>query len=604
MFNLQNSAKYFNQTGRFLSFFSIGGLLCIYNIGASSKEELKLWSFFNCSVADNTTTWAGNHTFDNSYYKICIPHSFNCNENIGSHTKGFGWYTTSVKLNADPGEELFLEFGGVALRCKVFIDGNLAGENNFAYLPFRLPVKSEKDSITIAVQVDNRLLKNDIPDISCNGWWIYGGLIREVSLVRVPVPRIENCQVRTTYSGKDSFQVYFSADTVHIKPDSIELRVSRTGEKTRCFKVAACDTLPISGITPWSPETPVLYDFTITPFWKGRKGEAASIKRGFSHLYVRDAQLWLNGRPIFLRGVGRHDVGLHSIGHGLTRQQRLEDLKNIKALGANMLRIAHFPQHRDIYELCDSIGLIVMDEMPAWKSPPDLLGDTIKRQKLFDYMDALIDAHGNHTSIGIWCVGNEINGMNYSVGDYIKTMADFMKKSDPSRMFTYTSFFYQFDKAFEYADVVAINEYFGWYVGSVEMLNPMFRSIHEKFPDKPIIVTEFGAAAALGIRNPKAALAGPIASMVTKDFSEDYQALLMKEQIKTIWNNHPITGGAVVWCYNDFMENRKMPNPKIFEKGLTGLGIVTEDRKKKLAYSAVKAEFESIRKEMLKDNGY
>jgi beta-glucuronidase len=560
---------------------------------------------FKFTALDSSLSYYGSNIDDSKWITVTPTHSYNLNQDIANHTKGFGWYRTEKVIDCNAGEELFLEFEGVALRCKVFINGQFAGENLKTYLPFRVPVKVEDtDSLQIAVQVDNRLLKEDIPDVSCNGWWIYGGLIREVSLVRVPLRRIENCQIRTVFAGKDSFLVHFSCDTIRQKPDSIEICIYGNGNQKYRFLVTSVDSFSISGIKPWSPENPILYNVTVTSFWNGKKGIPTYLKRGFSHLYVENGKLHLNGKPIFLRGVGRHDVGDHSIGHGLTRSERLRDLQEIKNLGANMLRIAHFPQHRDIYELCDSIGLIVMDEMPAWKSSPALLGDSLKRRKLFDYMDALIDAHGNYTCIGIWCVGNEINGMRYSVKEYVQAMAGFMHKKDPSRLFTYTSFFFQFDKAFEYADIIAINEYFGWYLGSVDMLNPLFESIYKKFPDKPVIITEFGAAAAMGIRNPEASLAGPVTSVFLKDFSEDYQALLMKEQIKTIWKNRPIANGAVVWCYNDFMENRKMPNPKVLESGITCLGIVTQERKKKMAYNAVKTEFEAIRLEMLKNNGY
>lgn len=582
-------------------------LFAVY-ISIDAQEPDRLWLKnwrFRFTARDSSFSYAQDSVKNAWWLNVTIPHSYNNGQDIAKHTKGFGWYITEITIKRKAGEELFLEFGGVALRCKVFINGELAGKNRLAYLPFRVPVKAvDQQTIQIAVQVDNRLLKRDIPDVSCNGWWIYGGLVREVALVRLPVKRVENCQIRTVYAGPDSFHVFFSCDTVQCKPDSIAICISGDGEIQHGFRVAADDTFFIGGINAWSPENPVLYNFTITPFWNGEEGRTVTIKRGFCQLSVKNAKLLLNGKPIFIRGVGRHDVGKHAIGHGLTREERREDLLAIKSLGANMLRIAHFPQHHDIYEICDSIGLIVMDEMPAWKSPPGLLGDSFRRRKLFAYMDALIDAHGNHTCLGIWCVGNEINGMNYSVKEYVKAMADFMKQKDHSRIFTYTSFFYQFDKAFEYADIIAINEYFGWYLGSVDMLNSLFTSIHKNFPDKPIVVTEFGAAAAFGIRNKEATLAGPIKSVFTKDFSEDYQALLIKEQIKTIWRNRKICNGAVVWCYNDFMENRKMPNPKILESGITGLGIVTEERKKKLVFNTVKREFKAIRMEMIKNNGY
>jgi beta-galactosidase len=579
------------------------------SFSATDTVSIRQWLFR--FVADDCSHSYASDTNLQKWQSVEIPHSFNLKESLGKHTTGYGWYKTELKIRSKKDSEYFLEFDGVCLRSKVFINGLFAGECNQAYMPFKVNISKfiyDKNKVHIAVQVDNQLRQNDFPDHNCDGWWIYGGLIRGVRLASFPKNHIENCQIRTFYITDNKYLVIVSFDNVVIKPDSLVLSIkdfNNSSVITKCFSncPASPCSLVVNGVKPWNSDTPYLYNFSIMPYWKSKAGRLLHYKKGFAQLQVLNGSLNLNGKPIFLRGIGRHDV-LGDKGPLLTRHERLADLVAIKSTGANMLRIAHFPQHQDIYELCDSLGLIVMDEMPAWKSYPGFLGDTLGQRMASEYMSSLISAHGNYTCIGIWCIGNEISSVENRIAMYVKYMADFTRRTDPSRLVTYTSYFYQFDKAYQYVDVASVNEYFGWYLGSINMLTSLFASIKKECPAKPIIVTEFGASASIGIRNPDASMPGPIVSVFTKDYSEDFQALFHQNQIETIWKNRKNCSGAVVWCYNDFMEYRERPNPEELQPGMNGMGLVTKDRKQKLALEVVKKSFMFIKKSMENDGGY
>jgi len=575
---------------------------------ASDTLELSSWRF--CFVGEDSSHGYADGPQQAEWRQVEIPHSYNLRERLGSHKAGFAWYSTSFSTRSRKGVDSFLELEGIALRCKVFLDGRLIGRWSRAYLPFSIDITSEvaaKGEHTLSIQVDNRLRQREFPDPNCNGWWIYGGIIREVRIVQAARQRIENPQVRTFYLAPDSFRVTLSFVGVPRPPDSVRITVApHSGGRqaaARLLREGFPYTFVVGGVKPWSPSSPLLYDFSVIPYWDNRPGKAICVRRGFAQLRVVDGGLWLNERPIFLRGIGRHDV-IADRGPLLTREERLADLVRIKSTGANMLRIAHFPQHRDVYEICDSLGIIVMDEMPAWKTYPVFLGDTSGQRKAKEYMQSLIDAHGNYTSVAIWCIGNEIQSIKGRVADYVRHVSEFTKSIDPSRLVTYTSYFYQFDRAYQYVDIVSVNEYFGWYVGSIAMLPSLLKSIRRECPSKPLLVSEFGASAGLGIRNADATPAGPVRSLFSKDFSEDYQALFHKEQIETIWKCRRICHGAVVWCYNDFMEAREMPNPTELVPGWNGMGIVTNDRKPKSALTAVDSAFTMIAREMVKLGGY
>jgi beta-glucuronidase len=573
-----------------------------FEISASnSTETLDEWQF--CFAGeDSSLSFFEIQEPGKRWEKIKIPHSYNLNETFGKHMEGFAWYVKEIEIKLEEKYSYVLDFKGICLRGKIFVNGILIHDSKYAYLPFQIDITKFVNSsprLKIAVQVDNRLLRSDFPDQNCNGWWIYGGLIREVILKKIPELHIEGINISTFYLNKQTSEVIIKFDAPRKKTDSIIIEIvdSTKNEVMKCSTKNCICTLKVSNIEFWDPENPILYTFIFTPFFEGKKGEISIIKRGFKQLTVNNGMIHLNGRKLFIRGVGRHDVRGQR-GPLLTREERIDDLVAIKSSGANLLRIAHFPQHEDIYEICDSIGLIVMDEIPAWKTYPGFIGDSTGIQLASKYIEELLNAHGNYTCIGFWCIANEIQSVSDRVVMYIKNVAAITKKIDPSRLVTYTTYFYQFDKAYQYVDVISINEYFGWFVGSVDMLTSLIQMIKKEYPEKPILVTEFGAAAALGVRNQYANLAGPLKSIFTKDFSEDYQALFHKKQISTIWENREKCSGAVVWCYNDFMENRQMPNSKKLKTGLNGMGLVTEERQNKLAFGVVATEFMKIKREM------
>ena len=289
--------------------------------------------------------------------------------------------------------------------------------------------------------------------------------------------------------------------------------------------------------------------------------------------------------------VWRGTILLFLDGRPLSREQRLADLADIKSMGANFLRIAHFPQHRDIYELCDSIGLLVMDEIPAWKTNPKFLGSKAGREYGGTYMREMVAAHGNYTSLVIWSIGNQFKSYKTSVADFVGAVVSVVKQVDPSRLVTFCSYYYMWDKAFKSVDIIAINEYFGWELASLDMLPPMLDKIHKEWPDKPVIVSELGAQAQLGLRNGEPKLAGPIKSMLVKDISEDHQALFIAAHMDSIRSRHMFVNGMVVWDYNDYMANLNKKHAPGTPQGLNSCGIVTVNRERKLSYNVIRERY-------------
>lgn len=372
---------------------------------------------------------------------VVIPHVFPSEKQGGHPFRGYGWYFKEVAIpDSFMGSHVSLVFEGVCLRAEVFINGNRAGRSRFAYCPFTIDLDTFINAgrtLSIAVRVDSRLLPRQIPDPAARGWWIYGGIGREVYLQVRKNNTIDNFQFRTYWRSNDTFDLACSLlPRDGVQWDSVLLIVKEQGKAhhSRRFVLYKNDTLINMGsVHPWSPDDPFRYELQCIPYFQGKKGAVITLMRGFCQLTTNGTDLLLNGKPFYIRGLARHDM-LRIDGTPLTRQERLADLVDIKSMGGNFIRIAHFPQHRDIYELCDSLGLLVMDEIPAWKTDPGFLGSNSGKTFGSEYMQNVINAHGNYTSIVIWSIGNQINSFKATVADFVGDVATFVKKQDPTRL--------------------------------------------------------------------------------------------------------------------------------------------------------------------------
>jgi hypothetical protein len=142
-------------------------------------------------------------------------------------------------------------------------------------------------------------------------------------------------------------------------------------------------------------------------------------------------------------------------------------------------------------------------------------------------------------------------------------------------------------------DIIAVNEYFGWELASLDMLPPMLDKIHKEWPDKPLIISELGAQAQLGLQNKTPKLAGPVKSMIEKDISEGHQALFIGAHMDRIRNHQLYVKGMIVWSYNDYMANMNKKRGPGAPVGLNSCGVVTFKREHKLSYDIIKERYTS-----------
>lgn len=286
-------------------------------------------------------------------------------------------------------------------------------------------------------------------------WWL-SGLFRDVYLLSKPTHHIADIQIRAELDAlyrdgvlslntrlnraADGHQVQvslFDADnqpvalegeTIAMPHGSVDERGGWDNEIGQQFKLREPK--------PWSSESPSLYSCVVSLL--DSAGNVVDCERqqiGFRTVLIRDGQLLLNGQPLLIRGVNRHEHHPDR-GHALTEADMLEDIKLLKQYNFNAVRASHYPNHPRWYELCDEYGLYVVDEaniethgqvpMSRLSNDPSWADAYLQR------MIAMVERDKNHPSIIIWSLGNESG-----VGSNHAAMYQWTRYRDPSRPIQY-----------------------------------------------------------------------------------------------------------------------------------------------------------------------
>jgi len=546
------------------------------------------------------------------WVKIQVPGSYDQSRFNNLLYQGRAWYRTTFQAPpANANGRVFLKFEGVTIRSKVWVNGQLIGKHLFPYTRFEMDISDavRRDSPNLlAVLVDNAILERAIPDKGWRGWWNYGGINRGVSVESRPPVYTEDVAVTTRLAGaaagSGAWELRLQLRTRNHSAavdGSIEARVEDSRGRAlwsaverRSFASGVTETLMTTTLkqaAAWSPESPALHVLklrTVTPSQTHEK----TMRFGLRQIEAKGNQILLNGKPVFLKGVNRHEM---FPGEGMTvsREQTRKDLEDIKALGCNMVRTTHYTQDTSFYELADEMGLLVWTEIPAWQTRAETLEDeNVWKQYGEPQLREMVEGYRGYTSIVIWSVGNEFPSEKEPVAKYVERGCALVRKLDPSRLVTFASDKHDRDISFAPVDFLAINEYYGWYYGKLDDLGPVLDKLHAKWPDKPIVVAEFGSEAIPGWRNPSPGDSG------TSDYSEDYQVKLLTSHLEQIFapSRRGFMAGAIIWLYNDF------PNPSSFGRlhppvisFTNAKGLVTQDRQRKRSWYEVQKAFRAAR---------
>lgn len=242
-------------------------------------------------------------------------------------------------------------------------------------------------------------------------FWLFGGIYRPVYLEIKPENHIESLAVDARADGTLSVRPFVSTSANSVIDYRVETLDGEVLSVVRDASPGDTTRFVVEQVTPWSHETPALYMLVSELKVGGRLSHRVTEKIGFRTFEVRPGDgLYLNGKRVIFKGVNRHCFRPES-GRTLSREVALMDAELIKEMNMNAVRMSHYPPDVDFLEICDSIGLLVIDELCGWQKKYDT--PTARR-----LVKSLVERDRNHPSVVMWANGNE-GGWNREVdADY------------------------------------------------------------------------------------------------------------------------------------------------------------------------------------------
>ena len=587
----------------------IWGLVCICNIQYGSAQELlvnvygRQYTLLNGkwnAIIDpyqqgrKTAIYRNRALKDKADFKeyafegglrLNVPSDWNSQIPELKYYEGTMWYARKFEINKKSDENLFLYFGAVNYRCRVYLNGTLIGSHEGGFTPFQFNVTNvvKEGGNFLAVEVDNTRTADAIPALSFD-WWNYGGITRDVMLVHTPKNYIRDYFIQLDKYDSDRVhaEVQLSAQNAGqlVKIEIPELKIANkvftdgTGLAKATFRVR--------NLERWSPQAPKLYQVIVS-------SEVDEVKEniGFRNLYVKNTQIYLNDSPVFMKSIGLHEEISQRQGRAYSEQDAIALLSEAKGLGVNMIRLAHYPQNEYIVRLAEQMGLMLWEEIPVWQGIDFKDSSTrLKAQRMYTEM-LLRDR--NRCALTFWGVANE-TAPSESRNAFLKSLVELCHKMDTTRLITAafdlpklnseTNAFEMEDDFIENLDVVSINKYMGWYHRWPMSPSEIRWNVAL---DKPLIFSEFGGEALYGQSGD---------STVTSSCSEEYQEKLYKDNLE-MFKYIPNLAGISPWILFDFRSPYRFHPTN--QEGWNRKGLISDQGYRKKAWYVMKEYYESIK---------
>ncbi|HTG14373.1 MAG TPA: glycoside hydrolase family 2 TIM barrel-domain containing protein [Blastocatellia bacterium] len=489
--------------------------------------------------------------------------------------EGVVWYQRDFEFQPKTAPRTFLHIGAANYRSHVWVNQKRVCDHEGGYTPFDCEVTAvlHSGSNFVVIAVDATRLVDGIPSVGID-WFNYGGLTRDVSLVTVPNAFIDDYDVHLAHGPSfDPLNKEISG-YVHVLDAAagteVTVDIPETGAKTTAHTDAdgnAPFSLKASNLTLWSHESPKLYKVHLSA---GEDSLTDDI--GFRDIRVNGTRILLNGKPIFLEGANMHAEAPIRGGRAYSEEDVDTIFSYLKDLHANFVRLAHYPHDERMERAADRNGIMVWSEIPNWQNisfdKPEVYRKDVAMLK------EMIRRDRNKASVILWSVSNETPN-NPSRTKFLTDLADQARKLDSTRLITSAIIgprpngteMVNNDPLCDALDVIGQNEYVGWY----EMTPEDADKIHWTFPEKPVLMSEFGAEAKFGNHG-----------ATDQRWTEEQQVYVFQHQF-TMLRKIPQLRGVTPWILMDFRSpTRNIPR---LQDGYNRKGLISEDGKKKQAFN-------------------
>jgi beta-glucuronidase len=509
------------------------------------------------------------YDFDSSA-TLSVPGDWNTQSDQLFFYEGTVWYKKSFDYQRKPDTRLFVYFGAANYFADVYLNGEKIGQHEGGFTPFNFEItKLVRDTGNfLVVKVDNKRRRDAVPTLMTD-WWNYGGLTREVKLIETPATFVNDYLIQLQKGSRQrvSGWVKLAGEKLNQR---VTVRIPEAGI-SKSFNTDARGFAEIdfnADLKLWSPESPKLYDVIV-------EGETDQIRDqiGFRSIETRGTDILLNGRPIFLHGVCIHEEAPLRGGRAYGREDARTLLGWAKELGANFVRLAHYPHNEFMIREADRMGILVWSEIPVYWTIQWENAATFENAR--NQLSEMIARDKNRAAVVIWSVANE-TPLSDARLTFLKNLVAHARSLDATRLMSaamerhYINDATQMidDPLGEYLDVLGCNEYVGWYDGLPEKADRLeWRSKYQK----PLVMSEFGGDALFGHHGDAATR-----------WTEEYQESIYQHQIAML-KKIPFLRGTSPWILTDFRSPRRpLPNIQDYwnRKGL----ISNRGEKKKAFY--------------------
>lgn len=532
---------------------------------------------------------------DGGWDRVQVPHSFSADGRY-LFFEGTGWYRKQFNFDNQPsGSRILLKFDAVFNRSEVWLNGTKLGKHEGGYTPFQFDVTQNirQGKNLLVVKANNHLDSLTIPTILSNpsnagnvGWVNYGGITRDVSLIIKPEAYLKNVKIEAVpnllkgsstlkiktflmnaknrdTTLKISVKLFKDGKVVPVRAKNKAIGIQANSESNYVTTIA----LDAKNTMLWSVDQPTLYQAEIVLGTDTQK-----VNFGIRKVEIKDSGLYLNGERV---KYGGGNLVLDYPKFGSVVNDTIVDkyLRLMKEGGMEMQRLAHYPLPEKILEWADKNGMLIITEAGNWGYGSREMNDTQLQEVYKKQLQEMIEANWNHPSVIAYSVGNEFDSHLESGINWTKDMFSFIKTLDTTRLNTLVSnkldrenVKVAKDEASAYADFVCVNIY-----SKAKGFQNIVNKIERIYPDKPIIVSEWGMRA---------------------DWVKSEQERIDHvKQVFAILRKSKNVIGCSWWSFNDYYSRYAGSN----KDGFRPWGLVDYDFKPRDAYWAQQDELSPLK---------
>jgi len=546
-----------------------------------------------------------------------LPHTWNAldaTDNLPGYRRDASWYRKDISFPRLKSGRWILVFEGINTRSSIYLNGRHIGGHLGGYVAFETDISDhiQRGRNILLIRADNSIDPNIIPSQKSD-FAIFGGITRDVWLLYVPDLHLQDIRLQHPNVSHESADNRLFADVLNSgRSADAEIRaqildpegrtVSSYSEKLHLKE--GLNQLEIDlPATPepllWSPEHPLLYDVMVT--LESEEGSDSMHERtGYRFYEFREhGAFYLNGERLLLKGTHRHEDWA-GLGNALPDSLHRRDMQMMKEMGANFVRLAHYPQDPEIYRAADELGLLLWDELPWCRGG---MGGQVWKDNTTRLFREQILQNMNHPSIILWSVGNELywipdfegGGQPDSLNAMVRQLNDLAHSLDPTRL---TAMRKYYDGA-DITDVFSPSIWAGWYSGVYVKYETAVRKAIADYPR--FFHAEYGGSSHVG-RHSENPIDGrglvnenewdeqPNMINVKKisdegDWSENYIVDLFDWHLMTM-EAMPDLSGAAQWAFKDFPTPLRPENPIPY---MNQKGLVDREGRPKDAYYVFKS---------------